>query len=166
MLLAIARNRTAGRRRWSAGIGVVAMLLATGIAFADQPEGKGKGHGKKGGDGGDAVMIRNTNVNFVFSERDHIVIRDHYGSMIERGQCPPGLQKKHNGCMPPGQAKKWAVGRPLPRDVVFYDLPPSLTVRLSVAPPGYRYVQVATDILLIAAGTGMIVAAIEDLVRR
>jgi hypothetical protein len=23
-----------------------------------------------------------------------------------RGGCPPGLAKKHNGCMPPGQAKK------------------------------------------------------------
>ena len=22
------------------------------------------------------------------------------------GGCPPGLAKKHNGCMPPGQAKK------------------------------------------------------------
>ena len=27
--------------------------------------------------------------------------------------CPPGLAKKHNGCLPPGQAKKW-VGRSLP----------------------------------------------------
>jgi Ni/Co efflux regulator RcnB len=24
----------------------------------------------------------------------------------DRGGCPPGLQKKHNGCRPPGQAKK------------------------------------------------------------
>jgi hypothetical protein len=23
-----------------------------------------------------------------------------------RGSCPPGLAKKNNGCMPPGQAKK------------------------------------------------------------
>ena len=23
-----------------------------------------------------------------------------------RGGCPPGLAKKHNGCMPPGQARK------------------------------------------------------------
>ena len=37
--------------------------------------------------------------------------------------------------MPPGQAKKWAVGHVLPRDVIYYDLPASLTVRLS-APPG------------------------------
>jgi hypothetical protein len=26
------------------------------------------------------------------------------------GGCPPGLAKKHNGCMPPGQAKKYGRG--------------------------------------------------------
>lgn len=28
-----------------------------------------------------------------------------------RGGCPPGLAKKHNGCMPPGQARKFARGQ-------------------------------------------------------
>ena len=27
------------------------------------------------------------------------------------GRCPPGLAKKHNGCMPPGQARKLARGQ-------------------------------------------------------
>ena len=27
------------------------------------------------------------------------------------GNCPPGLAKKHNGCMPPGQARKLARGQ-------------------------------------------------------
>jgi len=26
--------------------------------------------------------------------------------MGNRGDCPPGLAKKDNGCLPPGQAKK------------------------------------------------------------
>ncbi len=31
--------------------------------------------------------------------------------------CPPGLAKKHNGCLPPGQAKKlYNVGQRLPYD--------------------------------------------------
>jgi Ni/Co efflux regulator RcnB len=34
-----------------------------------------------------------------------------------------------------------------------------------VPPSGYRYVRVASDILLIAAGTGMVVDAIQDLGR-
>lgn len=35
----------------------------------------------------------------------------YYGS-----SCPPGLAKKNNGCLPPGQAKKarWGVGQRLP----------------------------------------------------
>jgi hypothetical protein len=27
------------------------------------------------------------------------------------GGCPPGLAKKHNGCLPPGQARKLARGQ-------------------------------------------------------
>src|SRR4029453_3298808 len=31
------------------------------------------------------------------------------------GGCPPGLAKKHNGCMPPGQAKKlYRIGQRFP----------------------------------------------------
>ena len=31
---------------------------------------------------------------------------DRYGYNDDRDNCPPGLAKKHNGCMPPGQYKK------------------------------------------------------------
>ncbi len=67
--------------------------------------------------------------------------------------------------MPPGQAKKWQVGRPLPRDVIYYDLPQTLIVQLGRPPSGHRYVRVAANILLIAVGTGMVVDAIQDLGR-
>jgi hypothetical protein len=30
------------------------------------------------------------------------------------GGCPPGLAKKNNGCLPPGQARKLAIGQRLP----------------------------------------------------
>lgn len=97
-----------------------------------------------------------------FGERDHVVVRDYYSDV---GSCPPGLAKKNNGCMPPGQAKKWRVGRPLPPDVIYYDLPADLVVRLSPTSAGYKYVRVGADILKIAVGTGLIVDAIEDLGR-
>lgn len=32
--------------------------------------------------------------------------------------CPPGLAKKHNGCMPPGQAKKWQRGERIRGDYI------------------------------------------------
>jgi Ni/Co efflux regulator RcnB len=67
--------------------------------------------------------------------------------------------------MPPGQARKWSIGRPLPREVIYYDVPPALVVQFDRAPTGYRYVRVANDIVLIALGTGMVIDAIQDLGR-
>lgn len=100
-----------------------------------------------------------TRVSIRFGDHERVAVRDYYTSH----RCPPGLRKKHNGCMPPGQAKRWAVGKPLPRDVIFHDLPPGLSIELGTPPSGHRYVRVAADILLIAVGTGMVVDAIEDL---
>jgi hypothetical protein len=102
-------------------------------------------------------------IEFRFGDRERSSIRDYYGSEFRSGNCPPGLAKKHNGCLPPGQARKWAMGRPLPRDVEMYDLPRDLVIRLGVPPAGYRYVRVASDILLISVGTSMVVDAIQDL---
>ena len=98
-----------------------------------------------------------------FIDRHRTVIHDYYHDEYRSGHCPPGLAKKHNGCMPPGQAKKWGIGRPLPRDVVFYDLPPTVVMNIGYPPPGYRFVRVASDILMIAIGTGMVMDAIYDL---
>ena len=96
-----------------------------------------------------------------------VVVSDRFGHMYAlnaRGGCPPGLAKKNNGCLPPGQAKKlWAIGQPLPGSVMFYNLPGALLGQLTPAPAGYQYVQVASDILLMAIGTRMIAAAIADL---
>ncbi|MCF8178537.1 MAG: RcnB family protein [Sulfuritalea sp.] len=98
-----------------------------------------------------------------FEDRQHVMVRDYYAKHYVGRRCPPGLAKKHNGCMPPGQAKKWKVGRPLARDVIFYDVPQPLVVQIGLPPAGHRYVRVAGDILLIAIGTGMVIDAINDL---
>jgi len=102
-------------------------------------------------------------INMYFNDHQRSVVREYYTERYRAGKCPPGLAKKGNGCMPPGQAKKWTVGRSLPRDVVYYDLPNSVVVNLGVPPVGHKYVRVASDILLIAVGTGMVVDAINDL---
>lgn len=101
--------------------------------------------------------------NRQFGDRHRTVIHDYYVEHYQAGRCPPGLAKKRNGCMPPGQARKWRIGRPLPREVVYYDLPPALVVQLGPPPMGYRYVRVAGDILLIAVGTGMVLDALQDI---
>jgi Ni/Co efflux regulator RcnB len=100
-----------------------------------------------------------------FDDRHRAFVREYYAEQFRGGRCPPGLAKKHNGCQPPGQARKWQLGQPLPREVIFYDVPRPLVTRIGAPPRGYRYVRVATDILLIAIGTGMVVDAIEDLGR-
>lgn len=90
----------------------------------------------------------------------------YYDRQFQRGHCPPGLAKKHNGCMPPGQARKWHRGQPLPRDVVYAPLPRELLVQLPPPPLHHEYVRVASDVLLIATGTAMVVDAIEDIGQR
>jgi len=100
-----------------------------------------------------------------FSEHERVVVRDYYEDQLRRGQCPPGLAKKRNGCLPPGHAKRWHAGERLPRGVVYYDVPPAVVVQLPPPRAGYRYVRIANDILLIAAGTGLVVDAIGDLGR-
>jgi Ni/Co efflux regulator RcnB len=100
---------------------------------------------------------------YSFDNRQRTVIYDYFGPRFRSGRCPPGLAKKQNGCLPPGQAKQWRMGYPLPQHIIFYNLPSALIGQLGYPGPGYRYVRVAADILLIAIGTGLVVDAIEDL---
>ncbi|ODT67662.1 MAG: hypothetical protein ABS69_17510 [Nitrosomonadales bacterium SCN 54-20] len=124
------------------------------------------GHeGKKWNKGKEGKNPRggNSHGHYYFDDRQRAIAHNYYAPRLQRGHCPPGLAKKYNGCMPPGQAKRWRTGYPLPREVVFYDLPPVLLQQLGYPAPGYRYVRVGIDILLIAVGTGMVIDAIQDL---
>ena len=96
-------------------------------------------------------------------DRHRAETRDYYREGLRSGHCPPGLAKKRNGCMPPGQAKRWKMGQSLPREVIFHDVEPEIRIRLGAPPAGHRFIRVASDILLIAVGTGMVVDAIQDL---
>ncbi len=137
-----------------------------------QGQGQGKGRDKDRGGNRDAsnppvVVAPQRNaapVNIVIQERDRGAVYSYYRTEYATAGCPPGLAKKNNGCLPPGQAKKmWAMGQPLPAAVVYYPLPGVLLAQLSPAPSGYQYVRVANDILLMAIGTRMIAGAIADL---
>ena len=152
---------------------VLLIVLSASAATAQKP-GRG-GHGddgkreeneqgddkrdkkdKKDKHGGEDIKIGG-----YFGDRQREVLRQYYGTEYRAGRCPPGLAKKNNGCMPPGQAKKWAVGRPLSRDAEYYSVPRSLMNGLGVPPTGYRYVRVSNDVLLLALGTNLIVDAIQ-----
>ena len=57
---------------------------------------------------------------------------------VGRHGCPPGLAKKHNGCLPPGQAKaRWRVGQRLPAAYQNYDVPQAYRDRYNTET--YRY---------------------------
>lgn len=121
-----------------------------------QGQGQGQAHGNAPGAGSQA--------NITISVNDRNTVYSYYRQEFAAGHCPPGLAKKNNGCLPPGQAKKlWVLGQPLAAGIVFYPLPGALLGRLSPAPAGYQYVRVANDILLMAIGTRMIVGALADL---
>lgn len=177
------------RSVWAfAGLSLV-MAIATSPALAEKPDhaggGKhdkwekqgGKGGGKRdrddqprytqqgSGDRSSSNVAVQINIGGYFQDNQRVAARDYYEPQFRAGNCPPGLAKKNNGCLPPGQAKKWRKGYRLPSDVVYYPVPADVSIRLGVPPSGYKYVRVAADILLIAVGTSMVVDAIEDLSR-
>lgn len=135
-----------------------AFMAGTASAWATQPDALLPGVSG-------SVQIRGPAgiVNIRFGDEQRRVVRDYYEPQMRAGKCPPGLAKKNNGCQPPGQVKAWKLGQPLPSGVVVYPLPRDLEKRLGTPPPGYQYVRVAADILLIAVGTSMVMDAIESL---
>jgi hypothetical protein len=102
----------------------------------------------------------------VFSGTQREAARSYFVTQHGRGHCPPGLAKKNNGCLPPGQAKKrYVVGHSLPHGIVVGDLPPELSVRIGPAPAGYRYGMLDGDLVKLAVGTMLVADAIAGLVR-
>lgn len=154
---------------------LLAGLLTSGTVLADPP---GRNDGARASRAG-APMERSHDQQghyegegrpqqreFVyFTDQHRAAVHDYYYRQFHGKRCPPGLAKKRNGCLPPGQAKKWRVGQPLPHDVRYYGVPDSVVVRLGQPPEGHRYVRVASDILLITIGASMVVDALEDLGR-
>ena len=80
-----------------AGAAVLA-AAAPAAAKSDQGHGKGK-HG----------TMENGKAHKASKSSRSLVASDRFGRLYAldgRGSCPPGLAKKNNGCLPPGQAKK------------------------------------------------------------
>ncbi|HSV34111.1 MAG TPA: hypothetical protein VLI46_01080 [Ramlibacter sp.] len=167
-------------------------LAGPGLAKGNDDDGPGKGQGNKHaqkadakgdkhGDKGDKRADKDREksrkeaakgkredikVGAYFNDQHRTYARQYYTQQYGDGRrCPPGLAKKNNGCMPPGQAKKWSVGQPLPVGVVYYAVPQPVLLHLPPVPVGYRYVSVASDILLIAVGSQMVVDGISGLMR-
>jgi hypothetical protein len=151
---------------------LLALVLATSAllvglaspAWADKDKDKG-GKGKHGqGRGGPAVVQP---VRVVVPDQDRAIVYQYYRNEFSAGRCPPGLAKKGNGCLPPGQAKPppplWVIGQPLPPAVVYERVPPTVVQQLAPVPPGYEYVRVDNDVLLMDMTNRMVADVVNDI---
>jgi hypothetical protein len=159
--------------------GLALALAMTGatkvqVAWADPPGGFEHGHGhdkddehgrRDDRDEHGKQQAEHREHERHFQDHDRAAVHDYFVREGHGGRCPPGLAKKGDDCMPPGQARRWVVGQPIPAGVAVYPLPAELTVQLTPPPVGYRYVRVASDILMVAAGTSLVAEAITDLGR-
>lgn len=146
-------------------LAVLALVVPSSGALA-KSKGKDKHKGKpvkvETHKGDTAVIVtdagRGRRVVFVDSDRQ--VVRSWWRQTYGRN-CPPGLARKDNGCLPPGQAKRrYVVGQALPSTVVIGSVPSGL--RLRAAPAGYRYAYVDGDILLIDAVSRLVADVIVN----
>lgn len=150
------------KRNMTLTAGFFALALSTNSALANN----GKGHDKhkakhkieKHHHKYHHKHDDDVNIRVSFGSSDRGILRDYLRHSYGKS-CPPGLAKKRNGCLPPGQAKKrYRIGYPL--DVEYYPLPDYLYDRLGPVPHGYQYVRVDRDILLIGEATKNVVDAI------
>lgn len=102
---------------------------------------------------------KNALLSIKITNSDRDIIRSFIGQDYQR-KCPPGLAKKNNGCLPPGQAKKYQIGGVLPEGLQYSKLPRGLRDLLSPAPSGYQYVQVDKDVLLISEAGKKVIDAV------
>jgi hypothetical protein len=142
------------------GRSLVALALAALVAAGGAPpahadkKDKDKGKGNK----------KAESATVVFTTEQRAAAEGWYSETYGRGTCPPGLAKKHNGCLPPGQAKKrYQVGHALPSGTHYLPPPPELQARIGKPPEGYVYVTLDGDLLKLAVGTLLVVDAIDGL---
>ena len=118
-------------------IASAAAMAATMPALAKPGNGGGKGGAHASAKGGKAqvrtaagtkakvkapvrrhrVTAADRNGNGILDSRERRTAGSRYGA----NDCPPGLAKKNNGCLPPGQAKKiFAQGQRIPAGYNFF----------------------------------------------
>ena len=157
----------------------IASLLMAGSAIAkkdgdDNEKGGGK-HGQKheskndrdddkGERKADKRQREDIKQGAYFNEQQRVFAREYYSTTYKDGKrCPPGLAKKNNGCLPPGQVRNWAVGQPVPTNVTIYSVAQPVIRMLPPAPIGYRYARIGGDIVLVQQQNNIIVDIIQGL---
>lgn len=142
------------RVRSAVALGLALLLAGAKDTLAEKKEKPGKDKKAEG-----------ASFAVTFTTQQRGAAQGWYVEKYGRGNCPPGLAKKGNGCLPPGQAKKrYVIGQPLGPGIAYGPVPPELSVRIGPPPPGYLHVSLDGDLLKLAAGTLLVVDAIDGLV--
>ena len=157
------------------GLAIASMLMA-GPAFAKD---KGDDHGNGGGKHGNKHSQKNEDKaekkaekreredikqGAYFNDQHRTYARQYYSTTYKDGKrCPPGLAKKNNGCMPPGQVQDLVVGQPIPSNVKVYQVAQPVIQKLPPAPAGYRYERIGGDIVLVQQQNNIVVDVIKGL---
>lgn len=163
-------------------LAIAALFLAAAPSFAKDHNDEERGHGKhaqkehqkaqkhadkdyaKAHKRAEKRRREDIQAGTYFDDRQRDSVRQYYTQTYSQGRrCPPGLVKKHNGCMPLRQARSWQVGQPVPRGVTVYTVPQSVTQLLPPAPYGYRYARIGSDLVLVQQQNNLIVDIINGL---
>jgi Ni/Co efflux regulator RcnB len=143
------------QKRYQITACVAALVVVLGVAASpalakkDKDDYPGPGW-KQGGKGWKNDKIESS---------DRVIIQTYLADSYGK-KCPPGLAKKRNGCLPPGQAKKYYPGDVLPAHVTWKPVPHALSVQLRPPPHGAAYVMVDRDFFLITEATRKILDAV------
>lgn len=136
------------------GILAAGAMAVCGAAAAKPGDNRGGPKDRSGpsdrSDGGADI-----NVSVVLGGRERQIVRDYYGS-----NCPPGLAKKNNGCLPPGIAKKrYEIGRRIPDGWGY--VPNELIIRLPRLGDDRGYRLIDGDLVVVAVATLIVLDALD-----
>ena len=138
------------------------LAISTSCTLAQgNSQGMGMGMGPGGqppGQARDYDNLRPGDLPYRMGDLERRLLRDYYG---QQTNCPPGLAKKNNGCLPPGIAKKrYAIGQRLPAGVIVSDLPFGFREQLPPLPGGYEYRFLDGDLGILELSTLIVFDAI------
>ncbi len=102
----------------------------------------------------------NESSNSHFDNERRELVGNYYKANQGPKGCPPGLAKKGNGCLPPGQAKKWQLGHALQANTSYQSVPQEVLRLLGKPPAGEHYGMIDEDILLLADVTELVLEVI------
>ncbi len=150
-------------------VAVYADTSVVGDAYAKSAEhgqGKGKGHGK----GGSAVKAKKIGINKQKNRTKHVKNIGKSNRIRFADKDRAAITKYFSATpfpvttLPPGIAKNLLRGKPLPPGIAKVFLPSDLVTQLPVY-PGYEYLAVGRDVILMDSATGVVADILANVLR-